>query len=699
MIKVAMYDNFLDAYSKLPKQMQKKAREQIEKFRTNPRAGGMHYEKLVHAKDPNYHSFRLNNDYRAIVYEPKGQDVYILVHVANHEGAYNWANSHQIDINENNGSIQIINMESAKEQVQQITESKKPDHQGLFKSVKDKHILKLGVPEVLLPAIRAIDAEWELDQLQGYLPQESTDALFMLASGYTIEETLLEFESSSTAEDVNPDDFEKALENTTSQLRFCLVEDENAMAEILNAPLEKWRVFLHPSQNKLVQMNSKGPVRVLGGAGTGKTVVAMHRAKWLAENHLQEDQKVLFTTFTVNLAADIQNNLNKICSTQTLKKIEVKSIDAWVSDYLKSKSYDSNVAFGKPIDDLWDKAYNTHSPNYSLNFLKDEWDLVVQNHGIQTEKDYLRIKRPGRGKRLNRNNRKEIWSVFEEFMILKSKANLKELQDAIRDARVLVSNDEFSKYGAIVVDEAQDMKPEAYRLFRAMIPKSEDETGRPNDLFIVGDGHQKIYKNHIKLSDYDISIRGRNRSFKLKINYRTTEEIRKWALAFVENREMSDLDGEADNNKGYRSLFNGIEPKLIQCNSMDDEIKSVLDHVKELESDETFSLKNLCLVVKTQKDVEAYKAAIESEGLSCYQIKRKQVEDRSHKGLRIATMYRVKGLEFDHVVICNFSAEPENYLLKQVDEEERQEVEDLHRSLIYVAATRAKKSLMVVGRC
>ena len=242
------------------------------------------------------------------------------------------------------------------------------------------------------------------------------------------------------------------------------------------------------------------------------------------------------------------------------------------------------------------------------------------------------------------------------------------------------------------------MKPEAYRLFRAMIPKDADKTGKPNDIFIVGDGHQKIYKNQLKISDYDISIRGRNRSFKLKINYRTTEEIRKWALAFVENREMSDLDGEADNNKGYRSLFNGIEPKVIQSKSMNDEIRSILDYVKELESDETFSLNNLCLVVKSQKDVEAYKAAIESEGLSCYQIKRKKPEDRGHKGLRIATMYRVKGLEFDHVVICNFSPEPDGYILKQVDEDERQEVENLHRSLVYVAATRAKKSLLVVGR-
>jgi len=697
-----MGDMFLDSYSKLPQKMQKKAREQIEKFRTNPRAGGMHYEKLKHSNDANYHSFKLNDNYRAIVYEPKDQEIYILVHVADHEGAYNWANTHTMGINPITGSIQVLDVESIKDTVAKIPEDKKSAAQGLFKNTNDKHLLQLGIPEILLPAIRAIDAEWELDKLQGHLPQESTDALFMLAAGFTLEETIADFEEKILQEEepaeIDVNDYSKALNNTSTQLRFCLVEDENAMSEILNAPLDKWRVFLHPSQKKIVTLNSNGPIRVLGGAGTGKTVVALHRAKWLAENFAKEGEKVLFTTFTVNLAADIQENLKKICSTETLKKIEVKSIDSWVSDFLRSRNYNHKISFGKIIDELWVKAFDTISPDYNLDFLKDEWDLVIQNHGVESEKDYLRIKRPGRGKRLNRSDRKKIWAVFDEFKTLKRNADVKELQDATRDAKVLIKKEStYANYCSIIVDEAQDMKPEVYKLLRSLIPLKADEKGMTNDLFIVGDGHQKVYKNHIKLSDYNIGIRGRNRSFKLKLNYRTTEEIRKWAVAYVENRKISDLDGEEDTNKGYRSLYNGNEPVYKKCKDKSEEVSEIVKYLDTLKAEEGFALNNVCMVGSTMAEVDDYKSKLEAEGISCYQLKRKHAEDRVHKGLRVATMYRVKGLEFDHVILCGFQEKPVIHANTELDEQDKIENETRHRSLIYVAASRAKKTLFITG--
>ena len=296
-----------------------------------------------------------------------------------------------------------------------------------------------------------------------------------------------------------------------------------------------------------------GPVRVLGGAGTGKTVAAMHRAKWLAMNVFAgKNDRILFTTFTRNLAADIRENLAKICPQEALARIEVVNLDKWVSDFLKRNGYSNVIDYGQRINPLWEKAL-VLAPSelgLDLHFYREEWERVVQPLALSSLSEYIKAARVGRGVRLSRKDRLAVWPVFEDYRALLNENGLREAPDAMRDARLLLENKgDILPYKAVIVDEAQDMGPEAFRLIRQMLPGSE----RKNDLFIVGDAHQRIYRYKVVLSQCGVNVRRRSR--KLRINYRTTEETRRWAMRLLEGLSVDDLDGGLNEQKGYKSLL------------------------------------------------------------------------------------------------------------------------------------------------
>src|SRR5690606_31852448 len=359
------------------------------------------------------------------------------------------------------GSLQFfdVNEAEAAHETQQ-----EPEEEGLFTEFRDRELTQFGVPEELLPLVYSCKTEGDLDAIQPHLPDEAYEALFLLAAGATLREVDRELEYMRAERGADTDDFAAALENPDTQRRFHIVDDELELQEILNAPLEKWRVFLHPSQRKLVEMNANGPVRVLGGAGTGKTVAAMHRAKWLAEHVVGEDEKLLFTTFTRNLAADIEENLGKICSEEALARIEVTNLVRWVFHFLKKHGYEYEIDYGDRTEDLWESALGLAPDDLDLpaEFYRGEWEEVIQPHGITSLQEYSRIFRQGRGTPLRRADRKAAWPVFEEYQTLLNERRLREPVGAMRDARnLLEEKGDILPYRCIVVDEAQDMGMQA----------------------------------------------------------------------------------------------------------------------------------------------------------------------------------------------------------------------------------------------
>ena len=289
-VRLVMSIDFLDAFSQLPKQIQSKTSAFIQKFKQNPTASGLNYEVIRNAADPNLKSVRVDQAYRAIIRKPDKGNAYLLLWVDKHDDAYTWAQKKICKINPESGALQIIDVEAAAAlESELISQQPKTKAKGRFDEIRDRHLLRLGIPEEMIGAARAVVTDDDVDKFIDRLPEEAVDAVLMLASGYSLTDALLRYEKGDDQHrEVDTTDLDQALERADSKRRFHIITDDDELLEMLAAPLEKWRVFLHPSQRHIVERDWNGPVRVLGGAGTGKTVVAMHRAKWLAENRFTE---------------------------------------------------------------------------------------------------------------------------------------------------------------------------------------------------------------------------------------------------------------------------------------------------------------------------------------------------------------------------------------------------------------------------
>ncbi len=693
-IRLAISDEFFDAYSRLPRQAQGKVSEFINRFRQDPTRPGLNYEQIQNGRDKRIKSVRIDQAHRAVVLQPEEGNIYILLWVDKHDDAYAWAKRRVCNVNRVSGALQILDVEDAEATTEQLSQNKPQTAPGRFDDIKDKHLLRLGVPEILLSAVRQVVTDEEVEQLIPHLPKEASDALVMLAAGYELDEVLRQLEKLKEAE-VNPDDLEAALENDDSRSRFMVITDDTELEEMLAAPLEKWRVFLHPSQRKLVARDWNGAVRVLGGAGTGKTVVAMHRAKWLAHNRFTDpNDRILFTTFTRNLAVDIEANLKSICPPDVMRRIKVVNLDAWVSDFFRQEGVETRINYDDDeLQEIWKEAY-TLAPSelgLSLNFYQEEWRDVICAQGCQTMRDYLKAKRTGRGTRLSRQQRQGIWPVFEEYRNLMKEKGLREPEDAMRDACQLIATkgQESLPYKAVIVDEAQDMSEAAFMLIRAIVGEP-----RANDLFIVGDAHQRIYGKFVTLSHCGIDIRGRAR--KLRLNYRTTDEIRRWASAILEGVKVDDLDGGQDSLNDYRSLMHGEDPLVRSFSKQEDELRYLQELLQGIQSSENH-LSTVCIVVRTNSLLEQYETALTNMGFQVKRIQKNQPDNPQEEGLRIGTMHRVKGLQFDYMLLpgLNHNTLPLDYGLRMcADEASQQTFIDGERCLLHVAATRAKKQVI-----
>jgi len=696
-VKVAMSADFLTSFSRIPRGMQTKVLNFINKFRSDPVAPGGNYERVEGARDPNMRSVRVDQAYRAIVLKPETGNVYMLLWVDRHDEAYRWAKNRVYRIHPETGSIQVIQVEASLDEPEPVVETGPAREGGLFAHLRDRDLLKLGIPEIQIPMVRGIETEAELDEAGMQLPQEAYEALFYLAAGESLEEVLRSSDTTESAGGVDIEDYATALDQPDSKRRFFVVEDELELASILNAPLEKWRVFLHPAQRKMVERDWNGPVRVLGGAGTGKTVVAIHRARWLAQHvFTKETDRVLFTTFTRNLAADIRQNLTTLCTPQIMRRIEVVNLDKWVSDFLRKGGYHFKIDYGPLIEPLWKRALDMAPSDFDLepSFYREEWERVIQSQAVTSLEAYFKASRVGRGRQLNRKARKAIWPVFEEYRLQLDEHGLRERDDALRDARLLLENrHDTLPYQAIVVDEAQDMGDEAFRLIRQMIPGES----RKNDLFVVGDAHQRIYRHRVVLGRCGINIMGRSR--KLKINYRTTDENRKWAVGLLTGVEVDDLDGGVDDQKGYKSLLHGVAPRVLRFETFEEEVAYILSYLREIEAGGE-PLRGVCLVARTDSLLRQYESDLREQGIAVTFIRRSEAEDQNAPGLRMATMHQVKGLEFDRVIIAgvNEGIVPfEGHGRGSSDPVVRRDSEVQERALLYVAATRARKEVLVTS--
>ncbi len=696
--KVALAQDFLLQLARLPVAVHSKVMKWAIQFQADPTSSSINYENIKGAKDPNLKSVRLNDDWRGIVFKPSKGDVYVLLYVDHHDAAYRWAENRKLTINPVTGAMQMVMLEHVVEQEAEAAapEQPAPDDAAppqpvepvaapLFGELSDTELMSLGVPEELLQAVRKIGSEEALDALQLRLPAEAYEGLFLVAAGDSVNQ-VLQARETRVDQTIDTSDFAAALATAESQSRFVVVDDDEAMLAIMNAPLAQWRVFLHPTQNKLARGDRSGPVRVLGGAGTGKTVLAMHRAKWLAENRALGGKKVLFTTFTRNLALDIEENLKTLCSADTMSRIEVKNLDAWVGGFMRARKLEHRIVYDRKQDgalQAWQSALATKDATLDVpdSFYSDELEQVVLAQGLTTLDQYRTARRIGRGVILSRAKRDAVWPVFEEYRGQLASRKLKEVDDAYREIAEMIATEQGPElgYAAIVIDETQDFGPQALKLLRAMIAHG------PNDLFFVGDGHQRIYsRNRAAMSRCGIDIRGRSR--KLYLNYRTTDEIRRQAVALLEGCEIDDLDDGHDESKRYKSLSHGPAPEVRKTSGLEEASEATIGFIQQWRSAqaENESL-SFCVVSYSEKSRDALGQQLQAAGIASVPITAQSNHADARNVVHLATMHRAKGLEFDCVIVVA----PESYL-GPAEETAGQ------RRLLYVALTRAKRGALLL---
>lgn len=687
--QVALSQEFLLKLGKLPSAMHARVVKWALKFQQDPTAAGINYETIKGARDSNLRSVRIDQDWRGIVFKPELGDIYILLHVDHHDEAYRWAERRKIAVNPATGALQIVSLEFVDEQAPAVVTPPAVSAQAVdvhevaqpvFAGVTDEQLIQLGTPVDMLALVRRMRDERDLDAAQPLLPLEAYEGLFLVLTGDSVS-TILGERETRVNQSIDTTNFSAALEAAESQSRFVVVTSDNEMAAILNAPLAQWRVFLHPLQRKLAVGDRSGPVRILGGAGTGKTVLAMHRAKWLAQNRTAEGQKVLFTTFTRNLALDVAQNMKSLfVDDAAINRLEVVNLDRWVHRYLRSKNYEHRIIY-KRDDDAWGKAMQVVSPKLDLDeaFYIEEWERVVAAQGVQDLDDYRQVSRIGRRTVLGRAKRDLVWPVFEEYRTLLSSKRLKDVDDAYRDAAQLLAADDVpAPYSAIVVDETQDFGPQALRLLRAMIAKGK------NDLFFVGDGHQRIYAKHrAVMSRCGIDIRGRSR--KLYLNYRTTDEIREQAVALLEGREIDDLDGGLDDSLRYKSLSHGPAPEIVDVPGSHEAVQVAVNRVREWWGDGTDpSRPSVCVMTHTKAIRDQVAKALRTFDIEVSTIEAETADSAGNDAVRASTMHRAKGLEFDRVVVLAHG------MFSDVSGDSD------FAQLVYVAMTRAKSMAVLV---
>lgn len=715
--QVAIAANYFPAYARIPRKAQRKADEFIRKFQADPKQPSIHYEPVQGAVDGQLRSVRVGDDYRAIVRAPETGNVFILLYIDHHDEAYRWAEGKQVQVHPATGTLQFFDVDQASAAITSVdaesasTHAVEYEEKRLFSDYSDDQLFLGGVPKALIPAVRALYTEQDLDRLVEHLPREAADLLTGLAAGYdydVVVEQLLDqtaataatATSASSAElpkvvpEVDTTDIEAALQKESTQAQFRLLDDDFELDKALSHPLDVWRVYLHPSQKKIVRARTKGPLRITGGAGTGKTVVAMHRAAFLVTKvFTAPDDRVLLTTFTKNLAFDIQHSLEKLLEPEDLARVEVTNIDAWAFEYLRGEGQSVRLATDKHVKSAWETAFDLYGiDGFDLSFCKAEWDAVIQAQGITEEAEYVRAVRHHRGKPLSRADRRRLWELFRQYRTSLEDAGVSEAIDIQRRARKCLEEvGTPPRYRSVIVDETQDLSNEALRLIRTIAGPE-----RADDLLLVGDSHQRIYGRPAPLSDSGINIRGR-RSRQLRLNYRTTAAICRWSLGTLGSSDYDDLDQGTSSTKGYVSLRKGAAPEVRHFADKAEESAYIVEQVNALLASGMLP-EEVCIVTRTRHQRDGvYAPALQAAGIAFEVLERNAPRSSS---VRLATMHRVKGLEFPVVFVAAVNDQYVPLYPEGVDLDDplvARLVEQQERCLLYVATSRARDQLFVTS--
>ena len=688
-MKLLFYDKFFDSLINLPKGTQKKVVEFQKKFRENSKSTAIHLEPIAATKDKSLRSARVDQTYRAIIKVPDSGDIYYLLWVDHHDKAYDWATNKMFHWNDETQSMQVFTVPDEPIEIQNKDEKVETELKGYFSRYKKDQLLKIGVPEILLPSIAKIETLDDLERIEKFIPQEVFENLFYLFDGASIDALITEIEEGK-ADSISIEDKVSSVNNQRS---FIELTDDELFNEVLSGSLEKWKYYLHPSQRKLVSTNFKGSVKVSGGAGTGKTVAALHRLKYLVNNKETEEQ-ILFTTFTkalteniIHLAKGLNINLSKVTISNIDKLVREMIIDYNVLPY-GFKVFELD-AIKKP-NEIWEEILSSELSSFDPEFLEEEYKSVILYHNVKSLDEYFRTSRIGRGTAISRRHRKELWKYFETFNSIKEKKNLYYKDELFNELNAFLSENNITPFDYCLVDELQDFSNVELRLIRSLVKE------KPNDLFLVGDPMQRIYSRNINFSKAGIHIRGK-RSHRLRINYRTTEEIKRLALSIIKDIHYDNFDGEEEDKKGYISLYHGNKPTYKLFKSKNEEVEEVYRKINEL-IENGYKYSDIAIGSRTRNGLKDFRNYFHKENIPFSDNEIKNIQN--FESVALLTFHKLKGLEFKHVFLVDVNERtlpklPFDFNTKEPDWQKAYLKNE--KSLAYVAISRAIENVYITG--
>jgi len=565
------------------------------------------------------------------------------------------------------------------------------------------------------------------------------DALIDLATGTPLEDVRAAYHTgasggSEVGTPSETSDLVDSLQASGSRSTYRLLEDDAALATILaTKDFGRWRIFLHPEQQTYVDVNTRGPYRLTGGAGTGKTVVLVHRAVRLLKKAAAEgrEARVVLTTYTRNLSASLEDQVRSLDAdaprTDTLGKpgIHVTGVDRMTRDVVNSaRGLDATMTevlgwgsagpkYSRAARDWHDavaaaagagKVRDIEQPHASTSFLEDEYREVILPHRITDEASYLRVARGGRGTRLGRNQRREVWAAVAAYREAGSRISTLDWDEtsavaaAVLDRQAEETGQRLADH--VLVDEGQDLRPTQWQFLRALVADGDD------DMFIAEDSHQRIYSNPVKLGRYGINIRGRSR--RLKLNYRTTAQNLAFALGVLQGGDfdIAAMEDEADapevahgEDPGrFRSVRTGPDVTLIPAANLSEEFEKVSDllrgWIEEMQG-KGEDLSTIGILSRWASTRDLVVRALDERGLPVASVGRNIAYRRSTP--LAMTFHRAKGMEFSRVLL--FGVNSKSVLTPRADqaydEQAREALELRERSLLYVGASRARDQLAV----
>ena len=671
-------DTFTDSLVKLTGEEQKAVKTTAFDLQMNPVNSGMQLHKLERPKDPNFWSVRVNKDIRLIVH--KSENSFLLCYVDHHDKAYDWAMRRRLETHPKTGAAQLVEI---RETVQEIiipkyveVEQPAPPKPRLFANLTDEELLSYGVPVEWLPDVRQADGNTYL-ALIDHLPGEAAEALFQIASGGKPEIT------KPVVTGTNPFEHPDALR------RFRVMSDVKELERALEYPWDKWTIFLHPAQRQLVECDYNGPARVAGSAGTGKTIVALHRAAHLARENRQS--RVLLTTFSDTLAKALDSKMRRLLHHEPRlgENIETLSINAIGRKLYKARIGTPKLASNKVIGELLSEAAKkVDEHKFSLRFLRSEWAEIVDAWQLNSWEAYRDVKRLGRKTRLQEPQRLLLWAIFENVHRQLNERGLITYAGMFTTLAEELNRTKKLPFDFAVVDEAQDVGISQLRFLAAL------GADQPNGLFFAGDLGQRIFQQPFSWKALSVDIRGRSRT--LHINYRTSHQIRQHADRLL-GPEVSDVDGNTEVRGNTISVFNGPPPTIQVLKNEKEEIKAVSHWLKE-RSQEGVRPDEIGIFVRSEAEMDRAQAAVDAAKLN-FKILDDTVETVSGY-VSLSTMHLAKGLEFRAVVVmgCDDEVIPLQERIEAVaDEADLEDVYNTERHLLYVACTRARDYLLVTS--